>query len=197
MMRGIRITFMMLCVALSLATVPTARGEAVLRIPAQGTLELAFSPDDNTQDVILRALEGARKTVWVQAYSFTDREITAALIRAQRRGVQVQVILDADQALRLPGSQLETLAAAHIPVWLDGAHRISHNKIMLIDPNETYGAVITGSYNFTHSARTANSENLLLLRGNTALNRAYAGNWQRHRAHSLPYPPQPPSHPHP
>ena len=43
-------------------------------------------------------------------------------------------------------------------------------------------AVATGSYNFTRSARVANAENLLILRGNPALVRAYLGNWRRHKA---------------
>ena len=53
-----------------------------------------------------------------------------------------------------------------------------HHKVIVIDGE----LVITGSYNFTRSARVANAENLLILRGNPALVRTYTDNWQRHRA---------------
>jgi phosphatidylserine/phosphatidylglycerophosphate/cardiolipin synthase-like enzyme len=49
--------------------------------------------------------------------------------------------------------------------------------------------VITGSYNFTHAAQYKNAENLLIVRGNLALAKAYAANWQRHRDHSTSYQP--------
>ena len=53
------------------------------------------------------------------------------------------------------------------------------------DPASRHGAVATGSYNFTRSARVANAENMLILRDNPALTQAYARNWQRHRAEAL------------
>ncbi len=60
-----------------------------------------------------------------------------------------------------------------------------HNKLMIFDPATTHGAVATGSYNFTRSARVANAENVLILRGNPPVVQAYAENWQRHRAEAL------------
>jgi len=47
--------------------------------------------------------------------------------------------------------------------------------------------VVTGSYNFTFSAQARNAENLLILRGNEALARAYLANWRRHRQEAAPY----------
>lgn len=171
---------------------PSLCDNTPLHLNAKGTIELAFTPEHNAQGVILRAIDGARRQIAVQGYSFTSRDIAEALIRAHQRGVRVQVILDTDQALRLSGSQLDTLAAAAIPLWLDGYHRAAHSKIILIDPSDPQGAVLTGSYNFSNAAQQSNSENLLLLRGNPTLNRAYFEHWQRHLAHSLPYPPNSP-----
>ena len=85
-------------------------------------------------------------------------------------------------------SQIPQLVAADIPVWVEVRYAAAHNKIILIDPEEETGAVVTGSYNFTFSAQTRNAENLLILRGNPGLARAYLDNWRRHRLEALPYP---------
>lgn len=52
------------------------------------------------------------------------------------------------------------LGKSGIPVKIDPAHAIAHNKIMIID-GET---IITGSFNFTKAAEEKNAENLLVIR---------------------------------
>jgi phosphatidylserine/phosphatidylglycerophosphate/cardiolipin synthase-like enzyme len=74
------------------------------------------------------------------------------------------------------------LLEAGIPVRIDAAHAISHNKVMVID-GET---VITGSFNFTKAAEERNAENLLVVR-DQALAARYGANWHQHKAHSQPY----------
>ncbi|MBI4987070.1 MAG: phospholipase D family protein, partial [Rhodocyclales bacterium] len=74
-----------------------------------------------------------------------------------------------------------------IPIWFEVRYANAHNKIMLIDAESADPVVVTGSYNFTYSAQARNAENLLFLRGNKALARAYLDNWQRHRQEAVPY----------
>jgi phosphatidylserine/phosphatidylglycerophosphate/cardiolipin synthase-like enzyme len=159
-------------------------------LAAQGTVELAFTPWDDAEGAILRVLQEARKAVYVQAYLFTSRPLARALIEAQRRGVAVFVLSDRDMLAKDEAgrSQIPQLAAADIPVWVEVGYFAAHNKIILIDPEEETGAVVTGSYNFTFSAQTRNAENLLILRGNPGLAHAYLDNWRRHRSAALPYP---------
>ncbi len=71
-------------------------------------------------------------------------------------------------------------------VWLDGQHAAAHNKTLVIDAGQEGATVITGSFNFSHSAQYRNAENLLILRGNSALAEQYADDWRRHRAHAVP-----------
>ena len=156
-------------------------------IAARGTVEVAFSPRDDAQAVLLRAVADARKEIYVQSYLFTSRAIAAALEQAQRRGVRVEVLADYAQTARAENSRIPELAAAGIPVALEVRYAAAHNKIILVDAAEAGGAVVTGSYNFTWSARLRNAENVLVLRGNPALLRAYLDNWTRHRAEALPY----------
>jgi len=165
---------------------------AALALEPQGAgpgVEAAFTPGDAADRKITDAIGRARQEVRVQAFLFTHRGLASALIRARRRGVDVQVIADAQQAAAVPNSVLPSLAAAGVPVFLDAAHDSAHNKVMVIDAGTSDALVITGSFNFTHSAQTRNAENVLFLRGNRALAQAYRDNWMRHREHATPFAP--------
>ena len=167
---------------------PATAAQAREALPATGTVEFAFTPWDDAEGAILRALKGARHAVYVQAYLLTSRALANALIEAKQRGVVVEVLADREMTSKGENSQIPQLAAAGIPVWLEMRYAAAHNKILLIDPLEATNTVITGSYNFTYSAQARNAENLLILRGNPKLARAYLDNWLRHRSEALAYP---------
>jgi phosphatidylserine/phosphatidylglycerophosphate/cardiolipin synthase-like enzyme len=140
-----------------------------------------FSPDGGCTDAIVDALTQAKKTVLVQAYSFTSTPIARALRDAKDRGINVEVILDESNRTDAY-SAADFISHAGIPTYIDAVHNIAHNKIMIID-NTT---VITGSFNFTKSAEEKNAENLLVIH-DTALAKRYTDNWQKHLEHSEPY----------
>jgi phosphatidylserine/phosphatidylglycerophosphate/cardiolipin synthase-like enzyme len=154
-------------------------------LPAQGTVEAVFSPWQDVEGALVAAIRSARRTIHVQAYAFTSRALALALIEAHRRGVQVSVLADREQAERMENSRLPQLAAADIPVALEVRYAAAHNKILLVDAEGEAPAVITGSYNFTWSAQAKNAENVLILRGHRTLARAYLDNWRRHRAEAV------------
>ena len=157
-------------------------------LPATGTVEPIFTPGGDAEGAIMQALADAKRSVRVQAYLLTSRTVAYGLIEAKRRGVDVQVLADREMVEKGEHSLIPQLVANRIPVWLEVRYAIAHNKIIIIDGEDAAGAaVITGSFNFTHSAQTRNAENLLVLRGNAALVRAYLDNWQRHRAEAVPY----------
>lgn len=155
-------------------------------IAASGTVQVLFTPDDDAAGQIVLTIEQAQKQVLVQTFSFTSKEIAQALIRAKQRGVDVQVIADAEQILKMERSKVATVADGGVTVFVDSQHASAHNKVMVIDANAADPVVITGSFNFTHSAQHRNAENLLLFRGNRELTKAYLDNWRRHREHSQP-----------
>ena len=68
-----------------------------------------------------------------------------------------------------------------VPVMIDSAHNIAHNKVMIVD-GET---VITGSFNFTKSGEDQNAENLVVIR-DASIATTYMRNWNDHLAHSHP-----------
>ena len=143
--------------------------------------EVYFSPDGGCTDAVVRELDAARSTVFVQAYTFTSTPIAKALVAAHTRGVGVQVILDRSQRTERY-SAATFLARAGIPTFIDPVHAIAHNKVMIIDAK----TVITGSFNFTKAAETRNAENLLVVH-DPALAARYQQNWQEHLGHSEPY----------
>lgn len=153
---------------------------------ASGTVQVMFTPDDDASGQIVLVIDQAQKQVLVQTYSFTSKEIAQALVRAKQRGIDVQVIADAEQMQRMEHSKVATIAADGVPVFVDSQHDSAHNKVMVIDANTPNPVVITGSFNFTHSAQHRNAENLLLFRHNRELTTAYLENWRRHREHSQP-----------
>lgn len=156
-------------------------------IESNGTLQVLFTPEDNATRQIVLAIEQAQKQVLVQTYSFTSREIAQALIVAKQRGIDVQIIADAEQTNKIEFSKVPSIAAGGVPVFIDSLHSSAHNKVMIIDTESTTPIVITGSFNFTHAAQYKNAENLLIFRSNQALTAAYLENWQRHREHAQPF----------
>ena len=59
-------------------------------------------------------------------------------------------------------------------LMLPGAHAIIHDKIVVIDPLSDDCVVIFGSHNQGYRASYNNDENLMILKGHSALTRAYA-----------------------
>lgn len=164
-------------------TLPHPPQAAVSLADAQTIVD--FSPAGNGDKVILKAIAAARHSILVQAYSFSDRRIQNALGQAKARGVDVKVILD-----KTDGESYEhhppvaaVIAAKGIPVWIDAAVRIAHNKVMIIDGSD----LITGSYNFTYAAARDNAENLLYLRNAPQLVQAYTANFNWRQSCSRQY----------
>ena len=140
-----------------------------------------FSPHGGCTEEVVKEIGQARASVLVQAYSFTSAPIAQALVEAHRRGVDVEVILDKSQRTE-HHSSAGSLAKAGVPVEIDAAHAIAHNKVMVIDGR----TVLTGSFNFTDSAEERNAENLVVIR-DAEMAARYAANWRSHREHATPY----------
>jgi phosphatidylserine/phosphatidylglycerophosphate/cardiolipin synthase-like enzyme len=151
------------------------------RTTTPSAVTVCFTPGGNCTDAIVKALGDAKRTVLVQAYSFTSAPIAKALLDAHKRGVQVQVILDKSQRAE-KYSSADFLANQGMSTMIDANHAIAHNKVIVID-GET---VITGSFNFTKAAQEKNAENALILR-DPVLAAQYTQNWEAHRQHSQPY----------
>jgi phosphatidylserine/phosphatidylglycerophosphate/cardiolipin synthase-like enzyme len=156
-------------------------------IAATGTLQAAFTPWDDVEGLIVASIEAGQKQVLVQAYLLTSKKISAALVAAHRRKLDVRILADADQHAKTESSKIADLAAAGIPVWLETKYQNAHNKVIVIDAGTPGATVITGSYNYTWTAEHKNAENILIAKGNPSLATRYALNWERHQRESIPF----------
>lgn len=165
---------------------PTVSGRSAVE-PVSVQARVYFTPWDDAEGAIMRAIRGAQKQVLVQAYSFTSGAIAGELINARKRGVDVRVTADQEQTERINTSRIPDLARAGIPVWIENRYQAAHNKTMVIDAGLPGATVITGSYNWTVAAQRRNSENVLILAGAGDLALTYKANWERHRGDAQPY----------
>lgn len=173
--------FLLALIALVVPVAPAAE------LPAAGTVEALFTPWDDAEGALIREVDAARHTIHLQAFLLTSRGIARALAGAHARGVRVALLADRDMVAKGENSLVPQLHAAGIEVRLETRYAAAHNKILLIDAEGDHPVVITGSYNYTFSAQARNAENLLILRANRPLARAYLANWRRHRDEATPF----------
>lgn len=127
-------------------------------LPANQYPYVCFSPNVECRNQIINEIQDAKKSIKVQAYSFTDINIAHALINASKHDVNVKVIFDKSNK-KSKRSVWPLLKKHHISIKFDCSYGIAHNKVIIIDDIK----IITGSYNFSSSAYKANRENLLIL----------------------------------
>jgi phosphatidylserine/phosphatidylglycerophosphate/cardiolipin synthase-like enzyme len=137
-----------------------------------------FSPKGGCEAAVAGELKKARREILVQAYSFTSEALTSGLIDAKKRGVDVQILLDKSNEVE-KYSDLRTFLDNGLAPLIDAHHAIAHNKVMIIDRR----TLITGSFNFTHQAENENAENLLVIKGQPELIKAYCQNFSAHKSH--------------
>jgi len=119
-------------------------------------VENYFSPPDGVMDKLVQYVQGAKKSVHYMIFTFTDENLAAAMIARAKAGVDVQGVIENRGASQ---GALVNLFCAKLPVKTDGNKYTMHHKVIIID-GET---VITGSFNFTKSADTANDDNVLII----------------------------------
>lgn len=155
--------------ALIAALVITAYA-SVKTYPAQ--VSACFTPYQNCTHQLVQHINKAKQSIYMQGYSFTSGPIGRALVRAHKRGVNVQAILDKSNFDCSHFSYVSYLIRNHIPVWNDYAPNIAHNKVMIFDKS----IVETGSFNFTKSAQYYNTENVMFI-NSKAIAKQYVNNW--------------------
>ncbi len=113
-----------------------------------------FSPD--ASDEIISMMREAKETIEVEMYVFTDDALARELSDAQKRGVQVRVILEGRVNSKASTQTIPAaLEAAGVQVrWASLQYALTHSKMMIIDGKK----VLIGSINFSKSAQHKNRE---------------------------------------
>lgn len=143
---------------------------------------VCFTPGQDCEGLIVQEINHAQKSILLQAYVFTSTPIAKALTQAKQRGVDVRAILDKSQRTgKYTGATF--LRHAGIPLMIDEQAAIAHSKVLIFDQQ----SVLTGSFNFTKSAQQRNAENLIIIKGDSNLVRAYTENWNSRWQVSVSY----------
>lgn len=135
-------------------------------------LETCFSPKEGCDQKLIGVINSAKKTLDVAIFSITHTGIAAAITEAQNRGVAVRMVVDKGQSEGAK-SQTDELSAAKIPLKIGNATGIMHDKYCIVD-----GVIMeTGSFNYTTSATSYNTENQIYITDKAVIKR-YQDNFE-------------------
>jgi phosphatidylserine/phosphatidylglycerophosphate/cardiolipin synthase-like enzyme len=154
------------------------------QVPAGGSVEVAFSPDEGSEHLVLKVIDSAQSEIRMLSYSFTSAPVVEALIRARHRGVAVTLVAD-DKGNRATKSRaaMSALVNAGAEVRTISVYAIHHDKVIVVDRD----TVELGSFNYSAQAAHANSENVLVNWHNPQLAAVYLAHFERNYKQAAPY----------
>lgn len=147
--------------------------------------------ESTTKPALIEMIDNAKQTVFLSVLEFSDLDVTRALIRAYKRGVDVRVIMDRkDTNDKYAGGvpvptyfpnilPARELVKNRVPVkWYDSRSKGQelHMKVVVADSQK----MIAGSTNFTRQAFTTFRETSVYIDGGTApqkMTRTFMEDW--------------------
>ena len=136
------------------------------------TIELYFSPKDNTNSQIYNAINTADKELFFGVYTFTEsNDATGISTKHGTSGMTVKGIMDNYSVGYSAYSILNPAMGSDLKIY-NQSNTVYHTKMMVVDPD--YPAldplVLTGSHNWSATADTKNDENTLIIHDSTLAN---------------------------
>jgi hypothetical protein len=132
--------------------------------------QVLLSPEDRPDREIAKLIDQAQKSVHVAMFTFKDSGLSKALVRAAKRGVQVELVTESKQASRTQEDEKVARAGAKVVVGANTSapHAAMHQKYAVIDQR----IVLTGACNWTYTAFHHSEEDVLIVR-DIAIAKAY------------------------
>ncbi len=139
------------------------------------TVEVYFSPSDNTDAHIGTSILSANKDLYVGVYDMTRTGDASDIVARKTSGVYT--LATVDQYTPTTSSAVNSLLSSGLGsnyIVYSGSY-LYHNKMMIVDPSDTCSdpQVLTGSHNWTSSAQNYNDENILIIHNDTLANIYY------------------------
>ena len=134
--------------------------------PSTGWLQIYFTDPDaphardyegGPDEALAAAIDQARLSVDVAAYSLNLWSIRDALLHANQRGVAVRMVMESDN---MDDQEVQELIDAGIPVIGDQQEGLMHDKFVVIDRSEVW----TGTMNYTVGGAYKDNNNLIYIR---------------------------------
>lgn len=140
----------------------------------ESQIAIGFSPEGSAQKAIVNFINSANSEIRLAAYSFTSPVIVKALTQAKKRGVDVKIVID-EKGNKSKSSiaAMNIIVNAGIPLRTISKYAIHHDKYIVIDKV----SVETGSYNYSASANSRNSENAVVLYNMPQVAEQYLTHW--------------------
>lgn len=125
-----------------------------------------FSPDTQPATRLIELIDKTEHKIYAAVYMLTEKKIAHALVKAKKRGVDVQIVIDKTSMENSFGKG-NFLRAHDIDVFvykpkqLKSNHgtysSLMHHKFALLD-----NVLWTGSFNWTKTANLNNQENVII-----------------------------------
>lgn len=141
------------------------------------SFETAFAPDEQLSDFVVKAISSAKKSIKVAAHRFVSKNVSIALLNAQRnRKVDVQIVLDKN-------SNSDGYSAAMFFINMSQPpHALTHysnqyQDFMVIDDNDVLVGNISSIGEVDDEKK--NSASVLLMHNATDLAKRYTGGFEK------------------
>lgn len=129
-----------------------------------------FSPKDSIiTNNIIPLINNAKEYIYIPAFLITHNSMIESLISAQKRGIDIKIIVDATYSSS-NRKKIKKLRDSGIKLKVENYAGKMHSKTLIID--DRY--IVTGSMNFSYAGETKNDENVLILE-NAKLAKHYKG----------------------
>ena len=103
---------------------------------------------------LVKAIDAARLSIDIAAYSLSLNSVRNALLRAYDRGVTVRIVMESTNMDR---SDPQIMIEAGIPIIGDNSQGLMHDKFLVIDKSEVW----LGAMNFTDSGAYEDNNHLM------------------------------------
>lgn len=132
-------------------------------------ISIYFSPINKiTTEQVLPLVKSAKSYIYIPAFYLTRKSIIYELIEAQKRGVDVKIIVD-ETSVKGKYVDIDFMKSNGLDVKVENWAGKMHMKSMIID-DET---LIIGSMNFTKQGENINDENCLIIKNAPELAEKY------------------------
>lgn len=129
-------------------------------VAAGQEVEISFQPQDREgMQRILELIRSAKKSMKIAMFTWTNRDLADEVYAAYRRGVDVEVVIDRQQAKGASGKVVLFLQKRGIKVGLSEGPGLLHYKFLYIDGK----TLESGSANWTRAAFTQNEEFFMII----------------------------------
>lgn len=136
------------------------------------------------RDMIIEEIDNAKESIFLCLNHFNIREVSDALIRAVKRGVNVKLNVDNQEFKTAPNNK--EMTPQFVKDWVDmfGKTReipvrvkyyshspsprywyLNHNKYIIVDYGTERETLISGSYNISKTAEQSQFDNMVVYRG--------------------------------